>query len=163
LMLVPTALVLWWVPKCLSAVVLSAEGIALERLGWVAWRLPWSQYAGWGWLRKKDGPRPIALRLVRDSGQDLALTMSEAGYRTLVAALQQWAPDKPELPGTETKGRPRWLKRLCVSFGIAFLLSVFLQPIAGDFWVFLQRWALVIALVTFVCFIVSGIAWALSG
>ena len=137
--LVPTALVFWFVPPSLCAVRFSGDGITLVRLGYPAWRIPWSDYLGWRWQKSWDG-QMLCVQLVRKSGSQRRIEMRVSdslwvlralgdptsrtgglkrrahGYGRLLSLLRQWAPQRGELPARIGLAPPEWLAWITLAF-----------------------------------------------
>lgn len=98
------ALVIYFRPSR-SVLVLTGEGICLERFGRRVWQLAWSEYAGWRWYTAGDDQyRSVSLRFSRRDGTGPRVSMSAAGIAQLQQALREWAPGKKELPPQEGGG-----------------------------------------------------------
>jgi hypothetical protein len=86
----------------LTVVVLSADGITLERWGKRRWHIPWSEYDGWQWEKTSEGKK-VALVLFQRSRESQQLGVgwyypTSSGYQSLVKALDQRTPGKGEYP-----------------------------------------------------------------
>jgi len=126
LLLGPTAVLLWHLPKRMHAIVVDGTGITLERLGRPVWFLPWDDYAGW---RKYLAPdrggdsATLELRLCRRSGKDRKVRMAY-GVGPLLAALQREGVPGEQPPRNDPLNNPRVLRIVAISTVLLVVLWI---------------------------------------